>query len=67
MTGKDKIECLLATLIIGTYCSIVIISGILVIKDKISLEVFLALLSGFTGQAMYVIKKFLDGVKKESA
>ena len=49
MTTKDKIECIIAFIIIGTYCALVSV-------DKVDPATFAPI-------AMYVIKKFMDGVK----
>lgn len=52
MTGKDKVESILATFIVITLC-------VLFIDGRVRAE-------GFLPIAMYVVKKFFDGIKKES-
>ena len=49
---KDRIECLLAFMIIGTFC-------LLVGYEKIPAASFVPI-------AMYVVKKFMDGLEKGS-
>lgn len=49
MSGKDKIESTLAIVVVGTFCY-------LTIANKIDA-------TGFSAVAMYVLKKFLDGIE----
>ncbi len=52
MRGKDKIECVLASIVVLTYCT-------LVVTGKADLQ-------GFCVLAMYIVKKFFDGVEKQN-
>jgi uncharacterized sodium:solute symporter family permease YidK len=49
MSGKDKVSAIIALTVVGVYCYLVTVGK--------------ADIAGFGALAMYVIKKFLDGIK----
>lgn len=49
MSGKDKVESLIAVIVIGTFCALVFIGKIEA--------------AGLSAICMYVVKKFFDGVQ----
>ena len=46
--------------IISTYCFVIIMSVIFTLLKIMSIDIFLALLSGFGGLAMYIVKAYYD-------
>lgn len=46
--------------VISTYCLVIIMSIALTLIKIMSIDVFLALLSGFSGLAMYIVKAYYD-------
>ena len=43
-----------------TYCLVIIASIILAITGKLSIEVFLALLTGFSSTMLYIVKSYFE-------